>query len=71
MDKAYLNYGCGVEVYGLAALRHGVERNGIAGPCSEVVKKQKPSLGELLKPLDDDPPVRFIFDPNRPGAKPF
>jgi hypothetical protein len=70
MDKAYLNYGYGVEVCGLAALRHFVEKNRIAGPCSEVVKEQKPSFNDLLKPRDDNPPVRFIFDPNRHGAKP-
>jgi hypothetical protein len=63
MDKAYLNYGYGVEVCGLAALRHFVEKNRIAGPCSEVVKEQKPSFNDLLKPRDDNPPVRFILSP--------
>jgi hypothetical protein len=41
MDKAHLNYGCGVEVYGLAALRHGVERNGIAGAMFRSCEKAK------------------------------
>jgi hypothetical protein len=73
--EAHLNYGYRVEVCDLAALRHGVERNGIAGPCSQVLKKQEPSLlstldVDALKTLHDDPPVRFIFDPNRPRAKP-
>jgi hypothetical protein len=75
--EAHLDDFRDLEMYsGIAWLRHAI--GGTAGPCSKVVKTQEPLPYELLSTLDvdplkthhDDPPARFIFDPNRPRTKP-